>query len=88
MLARTAIEPNHHLLVAPSKLRRDRQSRQLVGQLVPGHVDAKRSDAGWAPTEINCTAGWWIAGRSWRWRRAPVMIRRLTDESRGPDPRR
>ena len=32
--------------------------------------------------EIDCTAGWWIVGRSWRWHRHTVSIRGPTDERR------
>jgi hypothetical protein len=41
-----------------------------------------RSAATWAgsPCEINCTAGWSSAGRSWRWHYRSLAIRRLTDE--------
>jgi len=39
----------------------------------PDQGSATRSAAARAgvPSEIDCTAGWWIAGRSWRWHRAP-----------------
>jgi len=33
-----------------------------------------------SPSEIDCTAGWWVVGESWRWHRRTVSIRRSTDE--------
>jgi len=45
-------------------------------------ANAPRSDAGWVRREINCTAGWSSAGRSWRWHRRSLAIRRSTDERR------
>jgi len=48
-----------------------RRSRQDHPAAPPGRVNARRSDAGWVPREINCTAGWWDAGRSWRWHCPP-----------------
>jgi hypothetical protein len=50
-------------------------------------VNATRSDAGWGPAEINCTAGW--IERRWVVEMAPpiITIRWCTDEDRAPDPR-
>jgi len=47
-----------------------------------GDHNAQRSDAGWGRREINCTAGWSSAGRSWRWQCRSLAIRRYTDERR------
>jgi len=44
--------------------------------------NAQRSGAGWVRREINCTAGWSSAGRSWRWHWQSLAIRWLTDERR------
>jgi len=34
------------------------RNTSLLGlELVLGHVNAQRSNAGWVPREINCTAG-------------------------------
>ena len=44
--------------------------------------NAPRSDAGWVRREIDCTAGWSSAGRSWRWHCRSLAIRRSTDERR------
>jgi hypothetical protein len=64
-----------------------------------GHRNAQRSDAGWVrremnlssrgfpgaePPGVNCTAGLWIAGGSWRWHRQPSRYggRQTSDEHR------
>jgi len=53
-----------------------------VDHLVREDGNAPRSDAGWVRREINCTAGWSCAGRSWRWHGPWVAIRSSTDERR------
>jgi hypothetical protein len=69
-------------------------ARRLAGHRVtaatlrkPGACSASTTTRSAAPRagsrrEIDCTAGWWIAGRSWRWRRRTCSIRRSTDERR------
>jgi len=55
---------------------------ELASHLCREDGNAPRSDAGWVRREINCTAGWSSAGRSWRWHRQSLAIRRSTDERR------
>jgi len=55
---------------------------RAVSCLLRKDVNAPRSDAGWVRREINCTAGWSCAGRSWRWHGPWVAIRPSTDERR------
>jgi hypothetical protein len=58
--------------------------RLLADQSSREDVNAQRSDAGWVRREINCTAGWSCAGRSWRWHEPWVAIRWSTDETPRP----
>src|SRR5882724_313748 len=41
------------------------------------------ANAGWPRAEIDCTAEWFSAGGSWRWRGSAIAIRPLTDGVRG-----
>ena len=56
----------------------------------PGRVvdNAKRSDAGWVPGEIDCTAGWIKRRRVVEMALPIITIQWCTDEHRDPDPRR
>src|SRR5512147_59826 len=57
-----------------------RASRLPIGAHEPRN--APRSDATGSRCEIDCTAGWSCAGRSWRWHGPWVAIRWSTDERR------
>jgi hypothetical protein len=53
-----------------------------------GIGNARDSAAGWASSEINCTAGWIERRPAVEMARPVIAIRRYTDERAGPDPRR
>jgi len=69
-------------LGAATPLVEDAVAGELASHLCREDGNAPRSDAGWVRREINCTAGWSSAGRSWRWHRQSLAIRRSTDERR------
>src|SRR6185369_15706559 len=58
------------------------RGRLLPETVLPRNVNAQRSDAAGSRREIDCTAGWSCAGRSWRWHQPWVAIRWSTDERR------
>jgi len=57
--------------------RRSESDRLRCGGPTSTRSVAPRGGSG---REIDCTAGWWNAGRSWRWHRPPCLIRWSTDE--------
>jgi len=69
--------------VGPASLSGEKTMKRGPASRLPREDgNATRSDAGWVRREINCTAGWSCAGRSWRWHEPSVAIRRSTDERR------
>jgi len=79
----TAVHARAPMAVGPATpLDEHAVEHELASILSHENDNAPRSDAGWVRREINCTAGWASAGRSWRWRRRSLAIRRSTDERR------